>query len=215
MDYTTLVGLRTVDGSIRQWVNDSSIPATVILEEAEAWIYRRLRIKDMLTTASGTIAASSNPATSASSVAHPARYIASKRFELLTPTRAALTKRTADALLALQSIDTLGNYDRRTPANYASIGATFQLDSAADQDYTYRVLYYAALAPLSALNTTNALTDRAPRLVRAACLYAANEFRKNDTEKTYWLNAAEAEIKRLNAEDDFEQGGVDNFPVVP
>lgn len=47
LTYTTLTGAKTVEGSIRQLVNHADVPATLILIEAEAWIYNRLRVFEM------------------------------------------------------------------------------------------------------------------------------------------------------------------------
>ena len=68
MDYTTLVSDNTTNGSIKYWINYSRIDAAGILTDAQAWIYQRLRVRDMLQTADVTISSG------ASTAAFPSDY---------------------------------------------------------------------------------------------------------------------------------------------
>jgi hypothetical protein len=47
MSFATLTGAKSVDGSIKSWMNYSRIDAEGILEEAQAMIYGRLRVREM------------------------------------------------------------------------------------------------------------------------------------------------------------------------
>ena len=58
MNYSDLVATKTTAGSIKQWLNHDGVPSTTILEEAEAWVYQRLRIRQMITSSAGTLTTS-------------------------------------------------------------------------------------------------------------------------------------------------------------
>src|SRR3954470_22103450 len=69
MNYTTLVGLVSDVGSIKYWINYSRIDSAGLLAEAEAWIYARLRVQEMLATDDVAIA------NAATSTAFPTGYM--------------------------------------------------------------------------------------------------------------------------------------------
>lgn len=213
--YTTLVAAKSTAGSIAQWLNKDNLPVTSILEEAEQYLYRRLRLKEMLAVATGSISASANPATGPSTLAHPTGYIASQSFRLVGTTTITLTRKSLKEIEEGYTFTSTGSYNRSTPLAYCSVAATFQFDTAADAAYSYRLAYYRQLDALSSVNTTNVLTDRGQRALRAACMAFGNEWLKDSEEKNYWLQVCDVEMARLNAEDDFEQTGVNFYPVVP
>lgn len=56
MDFLELVGAKTKPGSILNFVNYKKVPVEVVLTEAEAFIYSRLRVREMKADASITLA---------------------------------------------------------------------------------------------------------------------------------------------------------------
>jgi hypothetical protein len=199
MDYTTLVGLRTVDGSIKAWLNNSTIPSTTVLEEAERYIYSRIRVREMLASTTGTLGSATE------TIALPDDYIRMERIAFTGEWAQELDRMDPGRLEAMYRWDENGTRLEGLPTAYASIGTILQLDSPADQAYPYRALYYARPAALGTGNTTNFLTDRYPRLLRSTCLAFANEWLKKADEKQYWLTIAENEIAQAQRESESEQ----------
>ena len=75
MNYHQLTADKATEGSIRNFVNQN-VPVAILIRQAEAFLYRRLRLRDQLTTVSGTIASGQ------SSVALPTDYLAAKQIKL-------------------------------------------------------------------------------------------------------------------------------------
>jgi hypothetical protein len=69
-----------------------------------------------------------------------------------------------------------------------------------DQAYTFEVLYYERVAPLSSTNQTNWFTQNAPNAVLFGTLLQAMPFLKNDQRQIFQQKYSEA-IQALKAED--------------
>src|SRR3954466_13370023 len=52
MDYNTLVGSKGTEGSVKYWINHAEVPASSVIADAQAEIYSRLRVREMLVQAS-------------------------------------------------------------------------------------------------------------------------------------------------------------------
>ncbi len=206
MTFTTLTGGKAVTGSIQSWVNNGSVPAATVLDEAEAWIYGQLRVREMLTAIDGVMTVGDGGAT----IDLPDDFLALAWLGYRGRWTGRITPLPADELQDLCQFDASAGYVLAPgqPFRYSLRGAVVEFPRAPDQAYTYRLLQYARPAPLSAANETNWLTRRAPRLIRLACVAFANEFMKAESEKLYWLNLAQAAIAELNAQGDGEMGGL-------
>ena len=66
--YPVLIASEQAEGSIKNWINKGDIPAAAVLDEAEQYIYERLRVREMLTSTTGTMGVGT------ASTALPARY---------------------------------------------------------------------------------------------------------------------------------------------
>ncbi len=206
MNYTTLVADRDTDGSIKNWVNDSRVPSTTILTEAEAWLYQRLRVRQNLQTATGTLSTGND------TIALPTGYRGRYFFMFTgTATTAKFVPRSSllDFVINQFSYDASGNRVQGLPRYWATDSTNIQFDVQADKNYPYLFKYYGSLAALAGGNETNFLTDDYPTLLKAACLYRAYEHLKNDREKLYWLGVAEKEAMAANAESDQELQGAE------
>ena len=206
MTYTILTGAKSVAGSIASWVNNSSFPASTVLEEAEAWIYGRLRVREMLTALDGTMVTGAAGAT----IPLPDDFEAMSWLGYRGQWTGRIAPLPPDELQDLRQFDASNGYVLAPgqPFRYSLRGTVVEFPRAPDQPYTYRQVHYARPAPLSSSNETNWLTRRAPRLVRQACCAFASEFMKAEGEKLYWLNLAQAAIDELNATSDGEMGGL-------
>lgn len=199
VSYSGLTGTRGSAGAIQTWVNQS-VPADEILDDAQAHIFRRLRVREMIATSTGTITAS------ATAVDLPVRYLSNKRLRMVSPDTHEIQPRLVEDLDDFRVYDGSGGVSSGTPMMFAEQGTSAELDVMADQPYVYRWTYFQEPARLSTATETNWLTSKAPRLLRAACLAFANEYMKDQAEKSYWLAVAEAEIDKLNEEYDLAQG---------
>lgn len=201
MSYTTLTGLKTVEGSIRNWVNDGTVPASVVLTEAEQFIYTRLRVREMRQLTEGTIADGDTSLTLAT--------VAPRYLEMITFNRAGDSKgiiRYFDEEQFEQRFvtDNLGNEYEGVPTECTVDGTTIRFNTEADQAYLYRLWYYARPEPLSVSNETNFLIEKHPKLIRHACLAHAYDFKKDMQSRDWHMKAAEMEIFEANKLVDIE-----------
>ena len=137
MNYTTLTGAKTVDGSIQQWINDSTVPASVILSEAEAWIYQFLRCREMRALGTGTIAATASTIDISSlNLLEPISF---RRYGSDAGRIYLLDPQHFEERLSTQSD---GSLDSGVPDMAMVLDNTIHLNVQADAAYTYRLTYY-------------------------------------------------------------------------
>lgn len=202
MNYATLIGAKSVEGSIRNWINHASVPATAILVEAETEIYRRLRTREMRANVAVALAQG------ASSAALPVRYL--DPIALHHRSGESLTYKTQRDINGLRVWDEVtSNFTRGWPGMFSVFDELLQFDCVADRAYPLVMSYWRQPAPLAGDNQTNFLTDRYPRLLRVACLRAAAEFMESMDK----FNSYDAQMTRMLAEidimDDMSLVGID------
>lgn len=210
MDYTSLVAAKSTSGSIKSWCNNDLVESDVALSEAEQWIYRRLRVRQMVSVADGAMTAASG----GDLQALPSDYIEPKWMGYRGLWTGEVAMKSISDIQNSRTYDGAGALATGRPLVYGVRGTTMEFPVQPDQAYTYRLVYYAQPAALSGSNLTNFLTSRAPRLLRCACMAFANEWMKKSDEKTYWLKLAMIEIEQLNSEADLEQSG-STLAIVP
>jgi len=213
LNYTDLVGAKTVDGSIKQWVNHSEVPSTTILTNAEAWIYERLRVRQMLATATGTLTADTS-----NSITLPTTYRGP--LHLMFPGSATSAKhlparKTIDFIRDNINYDGAGAQTVGRPQYWGTDASNILFETIVDKAYPYDFMFYSALAALSGSNLTNFLTTEYPHLLLAVCAYFSYEWLRNSQEKVYWLKVAEGEISESSKESDMELQGVDLAVAIP
>lgn len=202
MDYTTLVADATTTGSIKYWINYSRIDAAGILTEAEAWIYSRLRVRQM-TAAEDVVIASG-----ASTAEFPTGYLDPIHFGIPGHVN---TIRLVDAERFRGDLgwDTSAVLPEGPPTRWSDLGGSIQFNYKADQAYTAKLAFYKKPTALSADNLTNFLTDRYPTLLRRVCLMYAAEARKEyDTMDRSEIKALEM-IEQIKAESDMSMRGLE------
>ena len=207
MDWVSLTGSTGTAGAISRWMNNSSITigsagdADGILQEAQDWIYRRLRHWRMLTPpTTGTLTSGSDALTLPSDCLEP-------DFLVLTGTSFyRLRQKPMQEVIMSWAFDGNGNRIQQQPTIYYFDQAAIRFDSVADQPYPYALTYYQQPAVLSATNTTNFLTQYCQRLVRCACMVGAAEWAKDsgtgNYDRTYWEQAATDELDTVQRESD-------------
>lgn len=202
LNYTTLVADKDTAGSIKYSINYSRIDAEGILQEAEAWIYARLRVRQM--TAAEDVAI----ADEASTATFPTGYL--DPIHLCIPGYIPTIK-----LIDVERFrnglgwDTDAALPEAMPTRWTDLGGLIHLNSKADQAYTAKMAFFKKPTALSSLNETNFLTDRYPSLLRRACLIFAAEARKEwDTKDRAELNAMAA-IEDIKKESDLSFRGME------
>lgn len=206
MDYAQLIAEKQAEGSIRNWVNDTTIPSKTVLDEAQAWIFRfgRLRTRHMLATTPLTLAINTD------TIALPTDFLGNVHL-IFTGTTSGIPKfRDLPFVRSQWSWDANGNRTTGKPGYYSFDAANLQFEVLADQAYALSYLYYAEPAKLNGTTSgkTNFLTSEFPVIMRSACMAGANEFKKNDAEKKYWLQVCQAAIDKANIEDDLAKAGM-------
>jgi hypothetical protein len=171
MDYNTLVGSKATEGSIKYWINHSELPASSILADAQAEIYARLRVREMLVQTPLAITVGM------SALALPDRFLDPE--SLSDNYRVDVSLRSPMALTRMRWLDNAGNIISGPISNYAIFSGALQFDMASNINATFSLIYFESPAPLSGSNPTNFLTDRYSHLLRAAILKHAYAFRKS------------------------------------
>lgn len=191
MDYTTLVGTKSTPGSVANWLNRSDLPVAEILSEAEAFIYERMRVREMQAVATLTFAAGTSSADLPGNFLDPISYLPHGwgqpllyvHEETLRPSR-----------------DEDGNlFKSPTPSRWTVIGETAHVDVELEGDFSGQLMYYARPIALSASNTVNWLTLRYPRLLRTVCMGIGYEHMKDHGQADRYLARGEALIADASA----------------
>lgn len=209
MDYNVLTASSSTNGSIANWANHAAVQnaSQTILEEAQSFIYRRLRHWKMLTSTTGSIVLNNDY------IGLPSDFLEDKVLMITGVNATKLTRKTIQEVTGSYIYDGNGNRVSSIPNIYSHGSTNIQLDTPADQTYPYLLWYFQQLAPLSSSNTTNFLTSTYPRLVRCACMIGAAEFMKDaglgNYDRTYWEQQANDEIDMANIESDKSQRSVE------
>lgn len=184
MDYTTLVGTKATSGSIANWLNRSDLPLAEILTEAEAFIYERLRVREMQAFDTLTFADESSSQDLPSDFLDPISFLPHGWGQPLLYVH-------EEALRAYRDED--GNlFESPTPSRWTTIGTTAHLDVKLDGAFAGQLLYYGRPDALSAQNQENWLTTRYPRLLRTVCMGIGFEHMKDHGQADRYLARAEA-----------------------
>lgn len=191
--YTILTGVKTTSGSIANWVNRSDLPVATILEEAEAYIYERLRVREMQAIATLTFAADGNTAALPTDFLDPIEYRPYNYGEPLL----YVSETTLEA-----HRDESGVLFEGTPSRWAIIGDTAYVDVACSEAFAGKLMYYKRPTALSGSNETNFLTTRYPTLLRHALMGKAFEHMKDWTAAMQYLQMAEGKIGEAMATND-------------
>lgn len=185
IDWTTLTGAKSTEGSIKNWVVRDNIPVTNILLEAEAWIYQRLRVREMVTSESFVFDAATNEEALPSGFLDPIEYRQWGAAEPLPYVH--------EATIDIQR-DEDGNLVEGTPTQWTIIGETAYVNYQCEEAFSGRLMYFKQPDALSVSNTTNFLTRRYPTLLRVACMAFAfghmkewNARREHLAEAEKWL----------------------------
>lgn len=207
MDWTSLTGSKSTPGSIARWINNSTLSSGVggdadsILQEAQDWIYQRLRHWRMLTPPLvGTMAIG------ADFVTFPSDFLEPKIYWMTGVNAQKMILKTPEDIVQAWSFDNNGNRVQQQPRIYYFDQAALRFDSPADQAYPTILIYYQQPAMLGTGNDTNFLTSNCQMLLRRSVMRAACEWTKEvasgQYDRTYWEQASEDELQRVQEASD-------------
>lgn len=194
-DYTTLIAPRTTVGSIAYMINFDRIDSAGIVNKAEKFLYRKIRVREMLVIgASITIELDANTADLPTGFLDPIHfgipgYVPSLEYLDWERFRAEL------------SHDQDGELPDNMPTRFAVDGTMLHFNSNADREYIGRLTYFGAPTPLVTTGT-NWLTNRYPDLLERACLMYALEERKEWNERNTVMGLIEKDLAEVKVEND-------------
>lgn len=172
MSYTDLVADKTTSGSIKSWLNYGKIDSEGVLEEAQAMIYQRLRVREMRASDSIPVAIGKI------AVDLPDQFLDPISVRDIT-NNCRLHLREEEQLEDMRSW-TDGVLDEGDPTYFGVYDEAFNFDVRAMSAFTIRTVFYQQPDPLSSSNGKNFLTMRYSHLLRMACLATGARFAKDD-----------------------------------
>lgn len=157
--------------------SDLSTVITTFISQAEARIYRELRVAAMEKTASPTVTNGAFP--------EPSDYLEMRNLYVTDPTGSFINELERMSPFALRSRYQLQSAQGQ-PQYYAREAQNFILGPYPSGSYPVTMLYFARLPSLSATNTTNWLTSNNPDLIFAASMIEAGTYINDAQAVPYW-----------------------------
>jgi len=198
--YSILTGGIATAGSIKNWAQYSLIPATQILEQAQQYIYQRLRIEDMTVEEPITIASDAYTMAKPTGFLAPVWIKLDGDYEELDYVHENMLKR---------YVDEDGVVEPGRPSRYSIFNNLIQFDVANEEDSSLNgdMLFYKTPDLLAAdTNETNFLTDRFATLLLDTCIAFAYKHRRRPETNGQFLLAEKA-INDANVAADFQRRG--------
>ncbi len=204
MDYTSLTGNKTVEGSIRQWVNNDAVPAGEVLGDAENWIEQMLRVMGMQKRFAFTLEIGQSELDLSTDVPDYLDPIQLWNVRDEGPLQ-FVTEFDIDRY---RSVDRFGVLTKAAPESFTTIGRDLMVfDAQADAAYPMVLTYYGRPTPLSPDNQTNLYTKNYRVLLRYACMGMAYIFMKDEGRADGLLKLAAGICQQIAVSDDDARRG--------
>jgi hypothetical protein len=197
LNYLDLIGPKTTAGSLLNFVNYRKVPVEVVVEEAQALIFQRLRVREM----KSDLTLVTLPA-GQSSVALPAGFLEAITMRDREGMNMIPDRFVSDDELARHYVYENDVLISSVPTRVAVFGEKLQFECRADSARKYDLVYYKTPELLSANNKTNFLTSRYPHILRTACQAGAANFMKDTEEFTARYAEMTGYCNDANAESD-------------
>jgi hypothetical protein len=205
MNYGTLTGPKSEKGSIRSWINYDPLDVEGILFDAQAYLYGRMRVREMIASATVAITLGDETAPLPDGFLDPIAVSIPALSSELAPLDPA-------ALERARFYDGDGLLQSGEPMAYSVFDELLQFQVKPDAAYTGRALFYRRLPYLSRQNQSNFLCTRYPNLIRVAALMHGADQMQDDTEYTRWKARTDELIGSVSVETDLMGRGRD-YPV--
>lgn len=226
LTWSALVGTTSTPGSIARWLNKSTLgsgaasDADLILQEATGWIVTRLRHWQMLTAPiRSTMSVGDDTITVPADMLEPDFIMIAGLASDGNFYQQTLVQKPINDIYMAWGYDGQGNRLQQTPRLYSFNASKIQMDAQPDLAYPYVFTYYQRPALLSTTNQTNFLTSLYPRLLRCACMMLGAEWTKENMQgsfdRTYWEQAAQAELMEVQAQSDRARRAAVADPTFP
>ena len=202
VNWTTLTASKSTTGSLANFVNRSDLPTPNLLIEAQAEIYKTLRVREMMTDEAFVFAsAASSRALSllTSTFLDPIQFVPYEWGGELPFKAPEIFKPSRSSAGALES--------SATPTCWTIIGETAHLDVLLSAAFSGRMMYYFKPADLSVSNETNFLTIRYPKLLREMSMAIAYQHMKDTVRAQEYLTYAMAGIADANRSNELWRRG--------
>lgn len=174
--------------------SDLTTQIQTFINQAEARIYRSLRVADMEKSLTGAL--------TNNTLAVPSDYQHMKELYIST----------SSGFQPLERADLWwlrGHYPTQTaqsaPIYYAREGQNFIFAPYPDSAYTVGGVYFARLPSLSVTNSTNWLTSKNPDLIMAAAMLEAATYLADDEAVQYWTQRYQAVAQDVEQSDKLER----------
>ena len=181
---TTYEELKT---SIQSWAKRDDLldelDTFIDMAEADMWI--KLRIRDMLARATATL--------SGKYIALPTGYIEMRKLVLISGSNTyPLTQQTPESMTDVPSSG--------IPKSF-TVGQQIEFDRTTDASYTVQMHYYRQLTPLSASNTSNAILSRFPMIYLYGALFHFAQWSQDDVMLAKYSDLFDNQMERANKQD--------------
>ena len=187
-------------GSIANWVNRSDLPVDTILEEAQAFIYETLRVREMMMLGSLSFAEG------ASSAALPDGFLDPILFNPYGGDWPDGLPYVHEAALKAAR-DSDGNLYEGTPCRWTIIGENAHVDVMCEETFAGEFLYYKTPTSLGPSNLTNFVTRRYPTMLRVACMTKAFEHMKDNARAAAYAQLTLSAIGQATVTNDYARRG--------
>lgn len=206
MDYTSLIGAKSVTGSLADRINYALCPAPELIKNAQDEIFARLRVREMRKSLTINLAAG------ASCASLPSDFLDAD--SLIDPYGNKVKRNSDDRVLAARAYDSTGALIKSYPQIYGILDEAFQFDCGALKAITLRGMYYGATYIGSTVNNTlvntNFLTNRYSNLFWSVLLKFAYAYRKDPQMAEGYASDAEDQFTKIEAQDDLSYRGIDD-----
>jgi hypothetical protein len=202
MNYGTLTGPKSEKGSIRSWINYDPLDVEGVLLDAQAYLFSRMRVREMVASATVALTVGSETAPLPTGFLDPITF----RVPAIGQELDSLDPR---ELEGGRYYDDTGTLETTTPMAYSVYDELIQLNAKSDATYAARALFYQRPAYLSRTTPTNFLCTRYPNLLRVACLMHGADQMQDDTEYARWQKRTDDLIGAVSLENDLMARGRD------
>ena len=161
------------------------------IDSFEARINRRLRLRGMENSSTGTMVAGT------ATISLPTGFNEIRSF-IFNPTTSVVRKL---EYITPEQADAKEFSSNGPPKWYTFVGGAIRLYPTPDQAYAYTIKFYKTITPLDGTNTTNFILTYNPDIYLFGCLVELMRYTGDDPRLAMWEQSLEAGIRELERMD--------------